>query len=594
MNSLRFLSRGTALLVFAATAFADAIDIADAFEMGELLVAQENTATPEPETPKAAPSSETTAPEPAPAVTEADPYAAPRLGQKIDLEAIELEPFYEKLEAKAAREEVPLTLEECIRRALDANLDIQIVAFGPQKSASDIMAARGEFDPMGSGNITYSEVKQQASSQIRTYGGISQIENYLTRGQAGISGKIPWGTQYDISLLLESEESTFNYFIEEWSGGLTLSLTQPLLRGRGKAVNLARVRIARNSLTSAEEQLKLQTMSSLAEVIKAYWDLVGAIEELRVRQSSMANAERLLTLNEKRLEIGTGAAIDVVQARAGLAARQSDVISAMGTVADATNRLRNLLNVQTGEPLQERRIMPVDKPAPEESEVDIEESLARAVELRPEIRSAELAIESAGINKTVAKNDLLPQLDISGSVFQGGRGLDEDDVFNGIRERNDNSYSVTIQGSVPLGNRAARGQYQRTRIEESEAERQLEKTKQDIMLAVRTAYTAIETNRTLVESSTQSRKLQEVNVAAEEKRLELGLTSSYQVLDMQDDLTAAQSQEVQAVIALEKAFVDLRLAEGSLLDMLGIEFVPPEPEPTVGFVRSVVPFVDKE
>ncbi|MFO7973215.1 MAG: TolC family protein, partial [Candidatus Hydrogenedentota bacterium] len=386
----------------------------------------------------------------------------------------------------------------------------------------------------------------------------------------------------------------FNYFIEEWSGGLTLSLTQPLLRGRGKAVNLARVRIAKNSRASAEQQLKLQTMTSLAEVIKAYWDLVGAVEELKVRQSSMANAERLLKLNEKRLEIGTGAAIDVVQARAGLAARQSDVISAMGTVADATNRLRNLLNVQKGEPLQERRIRPVDQPTPEESEVDIEESLDRALELRPEVRSAELVIENAGINKTVAKNDLLPQLDIGGSVFQGGRGPDEDDVFNGVRERNDNSYTVNIQGSVPIGNRAARGQYERTRIEESEAERQLEKTKQDIMLAVRTAYTAIETNRTLVESSKQSRKLQEVNVAAEEKRLELGLTSSYQVLDMQDDLTAAQSQEVQAIIALEKAFVDLRLAEGSLLQMLGIEFVPPEPEPTVGFVRSVVPFVNKE
>jgi len=473
MNRLTLTLGRTILLVLSASIAGDV----RAF----LRTAQAEQASPEPEATQEQPSIEKSVPEsPAPEVTEADPYAAPRLGQKIDLEAIELEPFYEKLEARTAREEVPLTLEECIQRGLDANLDIQIVAFGPHKSASDIMAARGEFDPIGSGNITYSEVQQQASSQIQTYGGISQIENYLTRGQAGISGKIPWGTQYDVSLLLESEESTFNYFIEEWSGGLTLSLTQPLLRGRGKAVNLARVRIAKNSLASADEQLKLQTMSSLAEVIKAYWDLVGAIEELGVRQSSMTNAERLLTLNEKRLEIGTGAAIDVVQARAGLAARQSDVISAMGTVADATNRLRNLLNVQKGEPLQERRIMPVDRPTPEESEVDVEESLARALELRPEIRSAELAIESAGINKTVAKNDLLPQLDVGGSVFQGGRGLDENDVFNGIRERNDNSYSVTIQGSVPIGNRAARGQYQRTRIEESEAERQLEKTKQDI------------------------------------------------------------------------------------------------------------------
>ncbi|HQE81794.1 MAG TPA: TolC family protein [Candidatus Hydrogenedentes bacterium] len=589
MNSLRVMFAGTILLILASagTVRGD--------ERLHLAQAEAAASSPEPErTQEAQPGPEEAAESAPPEASEANPYVAPRFEQKIDLEAIELEPFYEKLAAKAARDEMPLTLEECIRRALESNLTIQIVSFSPLKSAADIMAARGEFDPIGSGSLTYTEAQQQASSQVYVFGGISQIEDYLTSGKAGISGKLQWGTQYDVSLMVETEESTFNYFIKEWSGGLTLSLTQPLLRGRGKAVNLARVRIAQNAEESAENQLKLQTMSSVAEVVKAYWDLVGAIEQLKVRQSSMANAERLLTLNEKRLEIGVGAAIDVVQARAGLAARQSDVISAMGTVGDATNRLRNLLNVQQGEPLQERRIVPVDRPRPDDSEVNIDESLGRALEMRPEVRSAELAIESARINKTVARNSLLPQLDIGGSVSQGGRGPDKNDVFDGIKDRTDNSYTINIQGSVPIGNRTARGQYQRSRIEVSEAERQLDKARQDIMLAVRTAYITIETNRTLVESSKQSRKLQEVNVSAEEKRLELGLTSSYQVLDMQDDLTAAQSQEVQATIALEKAFVDLRLAEGSLLNMLGIEFVAPEPEPTIGFVRSVVPFIDKE
>ncbi|MFO7976464.1 MAG: TolC family protein, partial [Candidatus Hydrogenedentota bacterium] len=289
MNSLCF-TLGKAFFLILAASIAGNVDVFPC-------AAQAETASPEPEATRMPQSTGNPPPESPPSVTEADPYAAPRFEQKIDLDAIELEPFYEKLEAKAAREAVPLTLEECIRRALDANLDIQIVAFSPLKSASDIMAARGEFDPIGTGSFTYSEVQQEASSQIQTYGGISRIENYLTRGEAGISGKLPWGTQYDVSLLVESEESTFNYFIEEWSGGLTLSLTQPLLRGRGKAVNLARVRIAKNSRASAEQQLKIQTMTSLAEVIKAYWDLVGAVEELKVRQSSMANAERLLKLN---------------------------------------------------------------------------------------------------------------------------------------------------------------------------------------------------------------------------------------------------------------------------------------------------------
>jgi outer membrane protein TolC len=530
----------------------------------------------------------------APAASEAQPYAAPRFHEKIDLDAIQLEPFYEKLAAKAAPEETLLTLEECIRRGLKSNLDIQIVSFGSLKSAADILAAQGEFDPIGTGSVTYTETEQQASSQIFAYGGISTIDDYRARGQAGIQGKLHWGTKYDVSMLLEWEENTFNYYIKEWSGGLSLSLTQPLLRGRGKAVNLARVRIAQNAEETAEHQLKIQTMSSLAEIIKAYWDLVGAVEQHKVRLSSMANAERLLTLNEKRLEIGTGAAIDVVQARAGLAARQSDVVSAMGLIADAATRLRTLLHVEPGDPLLEKRIVPVDRPHPDDSQIDLEESMARALALRPEIQAGGLVIDNARINSAVAKNNLLPQLDVGGSVFQGARGPEKYDVFEGIRDRDDNSVSVTVQGSVPIGNRAARGQYQRSRIEISEAERQLEKARQDILLAIRMAYTAIETNRTLVESSTQSRKLQEINVAAEEKLLELGLASSYQVLDMQGDLTAAQSQEVQATIALEKAFVDLRLAEGSLLELLGIEFVPPAAEPPVGYFRSVLPFVNKD
>lgn len=560
-----------------------------------LAQAETPAASPEPlSTPDAPAVAENALESSSPDASEAQPYAAPRLHEKIDLDAIQLEPFYEKLAAKGAPEETLLTLEECIRRGLKSNLDIQIVSFGALKSAADILAAQGEFDPIGTGSVTYTETEQQASSQIFAYGGISTIEDYRARGQAGIQGKLHWGTQYDVSMLLEWEENTFNYYMKEWSGGLSFSLTQPLLRGRGKAVNLARVRIAQNTEESAEQQLKIQAMSSLAEIIKAYWDLVGAVEQHKVRLSSMANAERLLTLNEKRLEIGTGAAIDVVQARAGLAARQSDVVSAMGVIADAATRLRSLLHVEAGDPLLEKRIVPVDRPHPDDAQIELEESIARALALRPEIQAAGLIIDNARINSTVAKNSLLPQLDLGGSVFQGARGPGKSDVFEGIRDRDDNSISVTVQGSVPIGNRAARGQYQRSRVEITEAERQLEKARQDILLAVRMAHTAIETNRTLVESSTQSRKLQEVNVAAEEKLLELGLASSYQVLDMQGDLTAAQSQEVQATIALEKAFVDLRLAEGSLLDLLGIEFVPPVAEPPVGYFRSVLPFVNKD
>ena len=136
------------------------------------------------------------------------------------------------------------------------------------------------------------------------------------------------GTTYELKLELTEEESTFNAFEPEWSGGLTFTLTQPLLKGRGRNANLARVRSAKINRRSGEHQVEQQVMTSIADVIKGYWDLVGAIEQLEVQEESLANAERLLEINERRLELGTAAKIEVLQAKAGVATRLNEVVSA--------------------------------------------------------------------------------------------------------------------------------------------------------------------------------------------------------------------------------------------------------------------------
>ena len=172
-------------------------------------------------------------------------------------------------------------------------------------------------------------------------------------------------------------------------------------------------------------------------------------------------------------------------------------------------------------------------------------------------------------------------------VFQGKRGPLSNDVFEGIFSRDDNMFSIGVKGQVVLGNRAARGAFTRADLTAKQAETKLERTKQELMLRVRLATRALYTSQILIESNKQLSKLQETNVAAEEKRLRLGVSTSYRVLQMQTDLLAAQTQEVQARIGYEKALVDLRLAEGTVLDSLGIEFEAPEPEPPVTFVRGI-------
>ncbi|HNT88165.1 MAG TPA: TolC family protein, partial [Candidatus Hydrogenedentes bacterium] len=149
--------------------------------------------------------------------------------------------------------------------------------------------------------------------------------------------------------------------------------------------------------------------------------------------------------------------------------------------------------------------------------------------------------------------------------------------------------SIGLQGSVPIGNRAARGQHLRAQLTREQAEQRFENVRQGLMVNVHVAMRNVFANQTLVESTRQAREFQEVNVVAEEKRLRLGVTTSYQVLLVQQDLTLAQTQEVQALIDYQKALVDLNLAEGTVLENLGVALDPPETAEPVGYIQAVTP-----
>jgi len=508
---------------------------------------------------------------------------------RVELDKIRLDRLYRALENGRPRPQIRLSLQDCVAAALSANEDIRVVSYEPLKSDGDILAAKGEFDPLASFNAGYYRSSSSVSADVATFGGIPSIETYRTTTSASISGKLEWGTQYQASLDISKEETTFNNFVEEFSGGLTLSLTQPLLRGSGKGVNLARIRIARNNRRVAENSMRLTVMNTVAEVVKAYWDLVAAIETLNVRRESLDNAERLLDINKKRLEIGTAAALDVLQAKASVATRQSDVIAARSQVIDAEDRLKQLLNMRDDASFRPGAIIPIDRPNVKDLNLDEAESIQLALANRPELDSALLDIESAKLERRRAANELLPRFDLTGTVFSGGRDHKVRQVFNGIRDKDDWSYTIGVQGSIPIGNRSARGAYERAKMTQRQSEQQYKKTELDLILNVRLALRAAETGRTLVEANAQARALQEANVEAEEKRLRIGASTSFEVLRIQEDLAQAQVQELQAKINFEKALIDLQLAEGTLLENMGVEFAAPEPEPMIDFVRSLYP-----
>jgi len=565
------------------------------------VVADAQPAAPEPQ---AAPAEVAPAPVPGTDIPDAPltPEQIQLLNQKIDVGRIDINRLRQFVESAPEEEALRLSLQECIRIALEQNPDLQVIRLEQLKSDADIMTAHGEFDPVWQSSAMYLRATQETSSEYRTFGAMATVDVWRTTMNTAVQGKLRWGTLYSAGFDLNKEETTYSNFIEEWSGGLTLTLSQPLLKGRGSSLNLTRIRMAENSRQTNELQLRLAMMNTVAEIVKAYWDLVGAIENVGVREQALADAERLLDISQKRLNIGTAAAIEVLQAKAGVATRQSEVIAARSQVRDAEDLLKQVLNLREGDIFMDKRVVPTDRPsAPainleelQAMDEQLEAKIDQALKTRPEILSAQIEIQTAEIDRKRAANDMQPSLDVAGSVFQGARNHYMTGVFEGVRDRNDNNYTVSVKGSVPIGNRAARGAYQRAKLTVRQAEQRLEKTKQEVMLRVRLAMRSLGTSQVLIESNQQARTLQETNVAAEEKRLRLGVSTSYRVLQVQQDLTLALTQELQARIAYEKALVELRLAEGDLLEALGIEFVSPEPEKPISYLRSLLPCTPNE
>ncbi len=520
------------------------------------------------------------------------------LQKEISVDLIDLDALRKVTEERRGPNAVlRMSLQECIETALKQNTDIIVSGLEPRKAQADQLTASGMFDPFLQTSLQHSYASILASQQIRAYARINSFETKQTTLESSVGGKLKLGTQYAVTFNTNIEETSFSNFLKDYSGQLLFTLTQPLLRGFGIKVNTTRLEMARKSEKIGESQLKMTVMNTVTEIIKAYWDLVGAMENVKVREEALANAERLLSISEKRREIGTAADIEVLQAKAGVATRQSELVAAQAQLETASDLLKNLLMLRDENMFSKVLIVPTDRPHSFENEnfdlsqlaPDLDQSIEKALKNRPEIAMADLQIDIADLQLLQARNEMLPQVDIIGSYGQGGRDRSLAKMFYGIRDDDETYYTYGIKATIPLGNRAGRGAFQRARLTKREMEERKKKIEQAIMMGVHIAVRNVETNRILVESNRQARKLQEANVIAEEKRLRLGVSTSWRVLQVQTDYTMAKTMELQAQISYEKALIDLYLAEGSLLDNLEIEVKLPEVEPPVTYGESIIP-----
>lgn len=467
---------------------------------------------------------------------------------------------------------IPLALGDVLQTTLANNLTVRLEEINRQNARDEIDASKGIYDLLIRSDANWN--RSVFASRSKSAGGSSRSEGRATSRQfgAGASQLLPSGGVVSLDYSNnDSETRTRSSNILGTSTGrsendpqnLTLGVTQPLLRDFGPGVTNAPIRIARNNAQISYEAFRLQVMQQVAASLRSYWDLVFAINNLDVQKVSMAQAQELLRTNQVKYDTGWSPITDVLQAQAQVAARAEAIIRAQQVIQDIMDELKRRMNVPEEVRQWELQFIPLQKPTFFEVNYDEDDSLQLALAKRPEALQADLGLRNDLINERVARNQVLPVLDLTGSAGYADPGSGADSGLD--------NYSAGVVFQYPLQNRTAQARLRQARANVEGGGIQIEDTRQAILQQVRTAIRAIRTARERIDVTRAAIQYETQKLQSERERFEVGISTSFQVLQFQEDFAIAQVNYLQAVVDYNKALIDFEVARGTLLDTLGVQ-----------------------
>jgi outer membrane protein len=449
------------------------------------------------------------------------------------------------------------------------------------------------LDPFISASGQYQHITSPQSNTIVT-GTTSYIRSGET-GSANINKAFLTGTS--VSLGYSDQLFTTNSFSDIFNpsrtASLTASITQPLLQGFGRSVNGRYIAIAKNNLEAADLNFRLQVITTVTAVENLYWDLVSFMDDVKAKQEALAYSQRLYEDNKKQVEIGTLAPIEIVRAEAQVASSQSDLIVSQTRVLQQETTLKSYLS-RTGvaNPLiAAAHIIPTDRiRIPDIERIQpFQDLVTLALSSRPELAENRINVTNAKISLRGSRNGLLPTLNLFGSwgsaalagqpntipvpgnaffrpgtpndFFTGGYGT----VLGQLFGRSFPNYSAGVSLNIPLRNRAARADYVLDQVALRQQELTLARQENQVRVEVQNAIIGLQQARASYDSAVKARILQEQTLDAENKKLKLGASTVFNVIQVQRDLATAQSNEVAALSNYSKARVEMDRATGQVL-----------------------------
>ncbi len=474
-----------------------------------------------------------------------------------------------------------LSITDAVQLALEQNADLDVVRLTPQLQDLGVSQARSAWAP--SVTSLLQGINRDSPINNLFAGDLRKLQDNSAAMNFGLSSALPWrGSSYRVGWdnSRATTNNVFANFTPQTGSTFTLNFTQPLMRNFGIDVNRQQLQVSRKNREISDVQVREAVASTTRSVKNAYWDLVFAINSLNVQRQSLELAERSLKENRARVEIGTMAPIDIVQAEAEVATREEAVIVAEAAIARTEDQLRALIYGESFNDKLNAKLTPTDVATFTPVAVDLQAAVQAALDARTDLVQAQKTIEANDISIRFLKNQILP--DLNASVDYGGTGIGGTQAIRGpgfpgpvigsatksytevlgdLLRNNFPTWTFAVQLSYPLGNSSADVNLARAKLQNQQSQKQLNSSKIRVATEVRESARTVTTNAKRVDATRASRALADKRLEAEEKKFQAGMTTNFFVLQAQRDLNQARNNELQALIDYLKSVVNYETAQ---------------------------------
>jgi len=475
-----------------------------------------------------------------------------------------------------------LRLEEAVTIALEKNLDIQVARLEPQSVDFQIAGFRNQYQPVLASTVGQRDLFQLPT---RTINGGTRVNQATTTYNASMTQDVPiFGGSYSLSWSNQRVASSDALATRNplYTTGLVASYAQPILRGF-KTDNLRQqLAISVINREVSEESARATVAQTLANVRNAYWDLVFSQSAVEVARRATELADKLVEDNQARVEVGTLAPLDIVQAQAEAATRRQNLAAAEATAQTAELALKRYIVSGTDDPMWRQTIIPVDLPSVEPPPTDVEGAVRRALSERTDIINARKGLDTSDVNIKYFKDLSMPALDLTASygaqglggpeLIRAGSGIDSQttgqiipgnygQALSLLTNRDYPNWNFAVTMSYPLFGSQATAQHARARLQRNQSMTRIRALEVQVAAEVTNAALTVQSNLKRVEAATAARELAQKRLEAEQSKFDVGMTTNFFVVQAQRDLRDAANTELRALADYRKSLVNFERAQ---------------------------------